>query len=357
VKRLLVLTPTPTSAAATRFRLQQFFPFLREVGIEPTLRPFLNESAFRLLYQSGQYRKKLSAAVSALAGRLGDMMLAQRVDGVLIHREAALIGPPLFEQLVSGKAKRPMIFDFDDPIWVPYASPTYGALLSRLLKRPEKVDFCLRAAHQVIAGNEYLATRARRFGTPVEVIPTVVDTDAFRPSRKQREVPVLGWIGSHSTVQYLRSILPALRRLAEQRRFLLRIIGGQLEESFLPIECHEWRLDREVGDFQSIDIGLYPLVEDAWSLGKSGFKAIQYMACGIPVVASPVGVTKTIVRHGKNGFLAADEKAWVDSLSALIDHAVLRFELGEMGRIDAVEQWSLRAHAPRFVDLCRRVLD
>jgi glycosyltransferase involved in cell wall biosynthesis len=356
VKRLLILAPTPTSSAATRFRLEQFFPALRAAGIEPTLRPFLDETGFRILYQPGRHAAKLLAALWALRGRLADLIRARSADAVLIFREAALVGPPVIEWLLSGDDSRPLVFDLDDAIWVPYASPTYGAMLSKLLKAPEKADFTLKSAHQVIAGNDYLASRARKFGTPVEVIPTVVDTEIFRPAPEPHELPVLGWIGTHSTVQYLRAIVPALRRLAERRRFILRIVGGHLDEPALPIEERPWRLDREVADFQSLDVGLYPLVEDPWSVGKSGFKAVQYMACGVPVVASPVGVTRTMIRHGENGLLAADDDGWVDSLTALLDDAALRRRLGEAGRVDAVGVWSLATHASRFVDVIRRVM-
>jgi glycosyltransferase involved in cell wall biosynthesis len=356
VRKLLVLAPAPHDMPSVRFRVEQFFPALRAAGIEPLFRPFLDDAGFRLLYRRGDALGKLRAALRALAGRLADLVRATGAAGVLVHREAALVGPPVLEWLLSRPLGRPLIFDLDDPVWVPYASPTYGALLSRLLKAPQKTLFTLGAAAQVVAGNPHIADYARRFNQHVALVPTVVDTEQFRPAPRAAGVPVLGWVGSHSTLPYLATLVPALRRLAATRRFLLRVVGGALEAPGLPVDNRPWQLAREVADFQSLDVGLYPLVEDRWSVGKSGFKAIQYMACGVPVVASPVGVTREIVRDGATGFLAASEEQWVAQLGALIDDAALRAQLGAAGRADAVSRWSLAVHAPRFVDIVERAL-
>jgi glycosyltransferase involved in cell wall biosynthesis len=355
--KLLVLTPNPSTAAATRFRLEQFFPALREAGIEPVLRPFLDEDGFRVLYRQGAPAAKLRTGARALAGRAADLVRAVAADAVLIHREAALVGPPLVEWLLTRALDRPIIFDLDDAIWVPYASPTYGATLSKLLKAPGKTHFTLGAAAHVIAGNPFVADYARRFNARTDIVPTVVDTDRFVPAPvTTRATPVLGWIGTHSSLQYLRALVPALTRLAQRRQFVLRVVGATLDAPGLPIENLPWSLEREVEDFQGIDIGLYPLVEDAWSLGKSGFKAVQYMACAVPMVASPVGVTVDMVRDGDNGFLARDDDDWVRRLEQLLDSPLLRRALGENGRAQAVERWSLAHHAPRVVDIVRAVI-
>lgn len=360
MKRLLVLAPASTIAASTRFRLAQYFPALRAAGIEPILRPFLDDEGFAVLYRRGHGLAKAAAAARAVGGRLADVRRSfGEVDAVLIHREAALVGPPLFEWLMTDVARRPMVFDFDDPVWVPYVSPTYGRLLSRMLKMPWKTGAVLRRAARVIAGNEYLARYARQYGRPVDVVPTVVDTEIFRPPsfRPERRPLVLGWIGTHSSAQYLQAVLPALRQLASTHDFVVRIIGAELQAPGLHLECRPWSLDREVNDIQDMDIGLYPLIEDAWSLGKSGFKAVQYMACGVPLVASPVGVTTAMIRSGHNGFLATSTADWVGHLTSLLDDPTLRRRLADAGRRDAVERWSLAAHQPRVVDIIRSVID
>jgi glycosyltransferase involved in cell wall biosynthesis len=130
-----------------------------------------------------------------------------------------------------------------------------------------------------------------------------------------------------------------------------------LEAPGLQVENVPWSLAREVEDFRSLDVGLYPLVEDAWSLGKSGFKAVQYMACGVPVIASPVGVTVDIVRDGVTGFLARNDDEWLARLEQLLESTELRHELGARGRQEAEAHWSLRTHAPRFVDIVRSTME
>jgi glycosyltransferase involved in cell wall biosynthesis len=355
--KLLVLAPNPSSAASTRFRLEQFFPALRRSGIEPVLRPFLDEPGFAALYRRGAPVNKLGGALRAVCGRVLDLVRAIGAGAVLVHREAALVGPPVFEWLLARGLGRALIFDLDDAVWVPYASPTYGAALSRLLKAPGKTHFTMGVSARIIAGNGHIADYARRFNRHVEIIPTVVDTDEFRPAPRNNPVPVLGWIGSHSSLRYLRAIVPALQRLARIRRFVLRVVGGRLEAPGIDVENPSWTLEREVSHFQSLDVGLYPLVEDSWSVGKSGFKAVQYMACAVPVVASPVGVTSDMIRDGDNGFLAADEDAWVEHLRRLIDDAALRRRIGEVGRQEAVIRWSLAAHTPRFVELVRATIE
>jgi glycosyltransferase involved in cell wall biosynthesis len=355
MKRLLVITPNPITAASTRFRLVAYFDALRAAGFEPILRPFLDEDGFDILYKKGLAPAKVYAALRAFSNRTVDLVRAARVDAVLVHREAALVGPPVFEWLTTGVLDRPLIFDFDDAIWVPYTSPTYGASMSRLLKAPWKTDFTVRASDLVLAGNPYLASWARERCAHVREFPTVVDTDRFTPRKRGNSVPILGWIGTHSTVQYLRSLLPVLRRLAQRRRFVLRVVGAHLEATGIEVEVKPWQLEREIADFQGLDIGLYPLADDAWALGKSAFKAIEYMACGVPVVASPVGYTATVVVHEQTGYLARNEEEWLEYLTRLLDDAALREQLGDAGRSEAVEKWSLAVYAPRFVEAVHAV--
>ena len=358
MKTLLALTPAPVTAAATRFRVQQFAAPLRAAGVDLVVRPFLDDDGFAILYRRGAPRRKLAIAARALGGRLGDLVAAtgHGADAVLVHREAALVGPAALEWAIARLLGRPLIFDLDDPVWVPYVSPTYGALLSRLMKMPGKTNTTLRVATQVIAGNPHVAAYASRFAARVDVIPTVVDTALFKPADASNPVPVIGWIGSHSSAPFLKQVVPALRRLAREQSFLLRLVGGAVDTAGAPTEIRAWSLAREIADFQSMDIGLYPMPNDAWSRGKSGFKAVQYMACGKPVVASPVGIARDMVKEGETGFLADSDEAWYQALRALVRDSGLRARLGAAGRAEAEARWSLAVHAPRFVELILRAM-
>ncbi len=354
MKRVLMLCPVPATAAATRFRLQQFVPYLNDVGIAATIRPFLNASELSMLYAPQQPVAMAKMACAALWRRLDDLVTANQCDLVVIQREAALVGPPVIEWAMTRALRVPMVFDFDDAIWEPYVSPTYGRWLPRLVKMPQKTNYTLRVARQVVAGNEHLAAYARRYNANVTIVPTVVNTDIFEPGAKANQVPVIGWIGTHSTAPYLQNLAPALQRLARKHAFVLRVVGGDVAIPGVTTEVRSWSLEREVADFQSLDIGLYPMVDDAWSRGKSGFKAVQYMACGVPVVASPVGSVLGIIDAGQNGYLAKSDDDWVRLLGLLLEDTDHRRRMGAVGRTTAVCDWSLRKFAPVFADVLIR---
>ncbi len=355
--RVLFLASFPVQAACTRYRCTQYFDYLRQQGVECTLRPFLSPALFDTLYQRGDHLvKALQLSLSALR-RLRDIAAASRFDVVFVQREAALFGPPFVEWLMTKVMKRPMVFDFDDAIFVPYVSPTYGRFAT-LLKFPQKTVTNIRLSRHVIAGNNYLADYAKKFNANVTVIPTVVDTSQWTPkyeTRNTQHALTIGWIGSPTTTQYLKPLLPVLDELSHRHTFTLKIVGASETFSLngTPIQNERWQLDHEITDFQSLDIGVYPITEDEWSIGKSGFKAIQYMAAGVPCVASPVGVNKEIVQDGVNGFLAATPQEWKEKLSLLIEDAALRQRLGAAGRRTVEERYSLQVQAPRLLEVLR----
>src|SRR5882672_2993490 len=221
--RVLFLTPNPIEAANTRYRVCQFLPHLESRGIECEIVPFISSELFHDLYRRGRIVRKMAGMARSALGRVADVMRARRFDVVCVSREAMLFGPPVIEWLIGKVVRRPMVFDFDDALFVSYVSPTYGRFAS-WLKCPSKSSRILAMSSHIIAGNEYLASYARRHNRRVTVMPTVVDTELFdgadprrRPCLDSSAGPVIGWIGSHSTAQYLDLIAPALQRLARRR--------------------------------------------------------------------------------------------------------------------------------------------
>jgi glycosyltransferase involved in cell wall biosynthesis len=210
-------------------------------------------------------------------------------------------------------------------------------------------------ADAVIAGNEFLADYARRYSDAVRVIPTCVDTTKFVPragDRRDAAVPVIGWIGTPTTTPYLQALQGVLREVARTHRFVLRVCGAgsPLAIPGVTVEQPPWTLASEVALFNTCDIGVYPLTDDEWARGKCGFKAIQFMACGVPVVAAPVGVNRDIVEDGVNGLLAATPAEWVDKIRRLVDDPALRARLGRAGRRTIEARYSLSVNAPKIVD-------
>ena len=351
--RVLALSPIPEEGAGCRFRVAQFIPYLRSVGIDVTLRSLFDVDFFRLVYKRGHYVRKASAFTALSLRYLTSLRDARSFDAILIYREIFPIGPAVVERLLGARDRPPIVFDFDDAIFLPSVSDANRPILP--LKSPGKIATIIRHSDRVIAGNDYLASYARRFTDAVTVIPTVVDTTRFVPrlgafsgNGVGSRPAVVGWIGSPTTASYIRALAPVLQRAGERHRFVLRVSGAgePFEVPGVATEQPPWALEREVELFNTCDVGVYPLADDEWSRGKCGFKAIEFMACGVPVVASAVGVNREIIEDGVNGFLASTDDEWVEKLGRLLEDPALRRRFGQAGRRTIEERYSLRVHAP-----------
>ena len=352
--RVLALATYPLEAAASRYRIVQFIEPLAARGIDVTFSPFLDAALFDVLYDPGRLVLRLPRLLWRFLRRFADVVRASRADVVWIQREAMLFGPPLFEWLIARVLRRPIVLDLDDATYVSYVSPVYGRL-AVALKWPSKADTLIRWSKSVIAGASTIAEYVADAGRRSIVVPTVVDLDVFRPRRAESPPLhlVIGWMGTHGTFQYLKRILPMLSRLAREHEFRLRIVGSGCTEVDVPgvaVELKPWRLEDEIADLQSFDVGLYPLTEDRWSVGKSGFKAVQYMAVGVPFVMSPVGVAASIGIDGTTHFLARTEEEWYQRLSALLRDADLRRTMGSAARAFAEENYALERQAEKVAD-------
>jgi len=361
--KVLALASYPVEAAATRFRLQQFVGPLAARDIDLTIHPFLDSQLFSSLYQQRSFPRTAAGLLKSACLRLADVLAARQADVILVQREAMMFGPPLIEWLASRALKRPMVLDLDDATYVSYTSPTYGGL-GKALKWFSKTDDLIKWAAIVTCGNRSIAEYVSSRGAQARIIPTVVDTDIFRPAR--RETPdgpvVLGWIGTHSTYPFLESIFPALRRLAEKHKLRLKIVGAGRDEVSIPgvkVENAPWKMEREVEDFQFIDVGLYPLdvsMYAGWAAGKSGFKAIQYMSVGVPYVATPVGASAEIGEAGVTHLYASTQDEWHGALETLIVDAGRRREMGAAGRRHAIANYGLPAQADKLSEALREAV-
>nr|WP_281415450.1 glycosyltransferase family 4 protein [Pelotalea chapellei] len=212
-------------------------------------------------------------------------------------------------------------------------------------------------ARLVVAGNSYLAQRAREVGAKVEIVPTLIDLDRYSAKNiSSDEVDLLKivWVGSPSTIRYLKLLYKPLVELSRQFVFKLRVIGADtFAIEGVNVECVPWSEATEAASIRECDVGVMPLLDSPWERGKCGYKLIQYMACGLPVVASPVGVNSEIVNNGQNGYLADTDGAWVDALGALLGDAVLRQQMGAAGRKRVEDDYCIQQVAPRMIGLLR----
>jgi len=358
--RLLALSPVPPEGAGCRFRVMQYIPALEHAGFAVTVAPFFDAAFFDLVYRPGHHARKVAAFLRQSVRRFQLLLTRERFDAFFVYREAYPFGPAVFESVLAHTGGRPLIYDFDDAIFLSNSSEANR--LASSLKYPQKVPAIIRRSAMVLAGNDYLADYARRFNSSVEVLPTCVDTNVFVPRKTPRPAGaplVVGWIGTPTTAAYLKSLSVSLGRLASDHAFEVRVSGsgGAVEFPGVKTVNERWSLDREVELFNTCDVGVYPLTDDEWAKGKCGFKAIQFMACGVPVVAAAVGVNREIIQDGVNGFLASTEREWHQKLGLLLADADLRQRLGGAGRKTIEERYSLAVNAPRLVGMLRGVMD
>jgi glycosyltransferase involved in cell wall biosynthesis len=354
--RLLAIVPSLyDTSPGQRYRIEQWEPLLRQRGVEITYEPFENKYLHGMLYQTGNMGRKLAHVTRLFTRRFATIRSARQYDAVYVFREAALLGPPIFEWLIK-RAKVPMVFDFDDAIFVSYRSPSNG-YLSYLKFAAKTKTICALASH-VMVGNPYLADYARQSNHNVTIVPTTIDTEKYEVRRPEpSDVPTIGWTGSFSTVQHLDTLAGALQDLAGQERFRLRVIGApDFRLEGVEVEAIPWRSETEVDDLRPIDVGIMPLPNDAWSKGKCGLKALQFMALGKPTICSPVGVNTEIIQDGQNGFIADTQAEWVAKLKLLLRSPELREQLGLAGRATVEEKYSAIAQAPRVYKVLESVV-
>jgi glycosyltransferase involved in cell wall biosynthesis len=359
--KVLFIVPYPTEAPSNRLRVEQYFPYLRQHGVEPILRAFMSSDLYNIRYAPGSMVRKIASLGASTVSRFLDVQRAEWTDLIFIHREAFPVGGPFIEEKLAQRG-RPLIFDFDDAIYLlntGVMSRTVG-----LLKRPSKTARIVNLATTVIAGNENLKAYASRYNSNITVIPTPVDTDQFAPrpngstARDDGRV-VIGWMGSNTTAPYLKMVGDALAEVCRRYpQVELRAIGGSSVPTVSPSQTvRRWNLHTELEDLHGFDIGIMPMPDTEWTRGKCGFKALLYMSCAVPPVCSPVGLTTDIVQDGENGLLATTSEEWVEKLSMLVEDPALRRRMGEAGRQTVEEKYSLATHAPRFLDTLIRTAD
>lgn len=335
--------------------MYQYLEFFEAQGHKVTISPLFGDNYLRELYDG---RRDTAEIVRGYCRRIARQIRGNAsFDLVWLEKELLPWMPAWTERL---RGRPPIVVDYDDAVFHRYDQHRLP-LVRRVLGR--RIDHVMARSAMVTAGNGYLSARARAAGClHVEDVPTVVDLRRYSLNERGAEGgrPLrIGWIGSPVTAGYLHRTTPAIMQLSREYSIEAIAIGAHEHQvAGTPFRAAPWTEASEAGHVASFDIGIMPLPDEAWERGKCGYKLIQYMACGIPVVASPVGVNKEIVTPGQSGLLASDESEWLASLRQLAGDALTRRRMGLAGRA-RVEQWySLQAQAPRlqamFEDVARR---
>lgn len=326
-------------AASTRYRLLQYIPGLNTQDIQLQVNSLLNDVYLtrRFSGQGVPWANMLQSGVK----RLGLLARQRNYQCVIVHCEIFPLLPGLLE---SRLLRIPYIYDFDDAFYLKYQSKRFCAV-SPLLKN--KFDAVIRRAAFVTAGNQTLVDYASALNPNVILLPTVVDTERYSVSpQKAPDVFTVGWIGSPSTAEYLNQIVEALSLLGKESPLQFIVIGGRAPviPNVQVIEV-PWREDTEISHINRFDVGIMPLPDTDWARGKCAFKLIQYMACGVPVIASPVGANRDVVQENC-GFFAEDTEQWLHALRTLRDNPGQRDTMGIQARLRIETEYSLQRNLP-----------
>ncbi|MCB0770455.1 MAG: glycosyltransferase family 4 protein [Flavobacteriales bacterium] len=351
-KVLFIAAHRPDRSPSQRYRFEQFVPYWERHGFSFHYAWLIDAEDDRRFYSPGQLSAKARIFMKSWKRRQEHVRMAKDFDLVMVQREAFMTGSTRFERALAATGV-PLIYDFDDAIW--HMDVSEGNRKLRWLKDPGKTARIIRLADLVIAGNAFLADHAKKYSTRVETIPTVIDTDRYRPTAKISTGPVvIGWTGSHTSMAHLKQVLPMLKAVYAEwgDRIRFRVISDRdFDGEGLPVENIRWSSATEAEDLAAIDIGIMPLPNDVWSRGKCGFKGLQYMAMAKAVVLSRVGVNPSIVQEGVNGLLAGDQDEWLLKLGQLIADPDLRQRIGQAARTTVEEHYSVRSWRDRYLEL------
>ncbi len=337
-------------AASTRHRCLQYLPYLADHGFDVHVETLLDDDYLQSLYtQSALPRARIARSY---ARRVWSLLQARRYDLIWIYVEAFPWIPAWLESFLLPTGV-PFVVDYDDAMFHRYDQHRLP-IIRKLLG--QKIDRVMREAAVVVAGNHYIATRARDAGAKcVKILPTVVDLKRFPLAPATESEPfTIGWIGSPATAYNLQVIRPALEAFCECRSARVVAVGsGSLDLGNVPLEVKPWTESTEVEEIRRFDVGIMPLVDSPFERGKNGFKLIQYMACARPVIGSPVGVNRDIIVDGENGFCATTSDEWILALERLWGDRDLRNRQGKAGRLRVEERYSLQVAAPQLVSVLR----
>lgn len=350
--KILFLPKYPRMGASSRLRTYQFLPLWEEAGYGVRVVSFFNEDYLKDVY--GRRRPSIWNVLGCYFRRLWVLMGVWRYDLVWVEKELFPYLPAWAEWLLAHLGPG-YVVDYDDAVFHRYDfQGSYW--VRKLLGR--KIDRVMRRAKVVFVGNDYLAQRARNAGAKsVILLPTVIDPKRYSKKEAHPSGMVwIGWIGSPSTLKYVKAVRKELEQVCRESGVGLLLVNGHDGFSFQgELKMIPWTESGEVEAILQMDIGIMPLPDNEWERGKCAYKLIQYMACGLPVVASPVGMNKEVVRHGENGFLASGSEEWKEGLLTLIRDVGLRKKMGEKGFELVQERFTLRENFEVMVREVRKV--
>lgn len=347
--RLLGLALYGTLAASTRHRLGQYVAGLAAQGIDLRIHSLLGDEYLRRRFAGTS--PSWPSLLAAGGARFRVLLERQGFDAAILHCELLPLAPGWLERSLL---PRNYIYDFDDAFFLKYRRGRLG------LARPflgGKFDSVIQGAAAVTAGNAVLAEYGSARNGNTHLLPTVVDTTRYVPAPgPENGAFTVGWIGSPSTAPYLSEVVRPLSVLGAEGPVRLVVVGGKAPTiPKVAVQEVQWSESTEVAEINGFDVGIMPLPDDEWTRGKCAFKLIQYMACGVPVIASRVGANLEVVTEDC-GFLVGGDEEWIAALRLLRDDPIARLRLGQASRARIEAHYSLKRNLPILVDIIRQAV-
>ena len=356
-KKILVICPHPENVApGQRLKYEQYFKHWRANGFDVRVSPFFNERMQSILYEKGHFLEKIFWVVRAYFKRFVELFTLKQYDIVYLFLWVTPFGSPLMERLFVWRNPN-YIYDIDDAIFLKSLGKVNKS--TDIIKGRTKPFFLMKRAKHVITCTPYLTDVALTYNNKVTDISSTINTETYQPvnTYQNDHKLVLGWSGSHSTSQFLYLLKDVLLELNKRKPFRLVTMGdSSFKIEGLDMEAIPWSEKMEIPTLQRFDIGLYPLPLDSdWVLGKSGLKALQYMAVSIPVVATAIGANFRIIEDGETGFLVKTPEEWISKIELLMDQPELRKRIGMNGRVNVVNKYSVNANADVYLAILKAI--
>ena len=359
-KKVLVLCPSPEGTAATqRLKYEQYLGLLKEQGYDFTISSFQTQRFWNIIYKPGRTAEKIFWTLVGYLRRSFDLLRAPFYDAVFVNLWVTPLGMPFYERLLFFFNKN-VIYDIDDMIFITKHDHVKTSFFQRLKGRRKPVVMMKHSKYVIVCTPklEEIALETNKYKKAVDISSTF-DTRRFVPVSSYTQTPeiAIGWTGTHSTIPFLETLQPVLAEVSRQRKIKLVVIANKeyamkdVVTEFIP-----WRAETEVADLHRIQVGLYPIPANEWSLGKSSLKALTYMAIAIPFVATAYGTNYRIMQDGVQGFMASNEKEWIDALIRLVDDVQLRRQMGQAGRKTVEELFSVEANFPKYLQVFKTVI-
>jgi len=357
--RVVLLSAYPPTHYGTVARFGRWEPHLRHHGWEPEVLCPCSDDEWAG-FESGEPAAASRYYRACLRRGSRNIRRAAEADVVVLHRGLFPFSPwqrPTFERLLA-RANPRLVYDFYDAIWLQRQDASQqGSPIGRWLHPADKIEEIARLARVVTVSNEELAAWTREHHGDVRILPMLLEVDDYEPRQHADRSPVvLGWLGNRHQIPRLLALAPVLRRLADRREILVRVVTSQaVEIPGVPVESltHPWSPESERDDLAGIDVGLLPLEDSVHDRGKSPLKLLQYSAAGLAVVASPVAIDRSVLAPGETFLAATDEQSWLEALTRVVDDAALRAQLGGAAREAVRRSYGFESHAEAFADVLR----